>query len=285
MRPRIRPSLSARSLALLCLGAAACTGPVATLPPDPPTDTDVPTADTSLPPVEDPWIVVRAGSYERGIEGSEDAWPVQTVTVERFAILRHEATAAQYAACLTDGACTPRPDGVGDCYDVTDPANAALPANCIDYAQATALCTWMGGRLPSESEWEFAARSRENTATYVWGDDTPDCTRANTAGLSAPDDWSCDNAGLWPVCSRPAGNSPLGLCDVAGNAFEWTADWYAPNYTAHPTDGSPYLVEGPFRTMRGGGVGSAESLVLGTRTFHPPDFWYGGMGVRCAMDL
>ena len=281
MRSSTAPSLILATL----LAGPGCPGPVAPEPVVPPTDTDVPTLDTSLPEVEDPWVAIRGGTFEMGRAEAEDANPVHPVTVPRFALLRHEATAAQYAACLADGACTPRPSGVADCYDVQDPANAALPANCIDYAQANALCSWMGGRLPTESEWEFAARSRTNVDVYAWGDAPPDCTRANTAGLSAPDDWSCDNAGLWEVCSRPAGNNALGLCDLAGNAFEWTADWYAPNYTAHPTDGSAYDVEGPFRTMRGGGVGSAEALELGTRTFHPPDFWYGGMGVRCARDL
>ncbi len=272
-------------LAVLLAGASACTGPIATIPTEPVVDTDVPTADTAPPPLEEPWVAVPGGSFEMGRADAEDAQPIHTVTVERFALARHEATATEYAACLADGACTPRPAGVVDCYDVTAAENALLPVNCIDFAQATALCTWMGGRLPTESEWEYAARSRTNQTVYAWGDEPPDCTRANTSGLSAPDHWSCDNAGLWEVCSRPAGDNALGLCDLAGNAFEWTADWYAPNYTAHPTDGSAYEVEGPFRTMRGGGVGSAEELVLGTRTFHPPDFWYGGMGVRCAMDL
>ena len=144
------------------------------------------------------------------------------------------------------------------------------------------VCAFLGGRLPTEAEWEFAARSRGRDIEYPWGFDTPSCEFAvldNENGLS------CGETLPPPGCSRPAGNTDQGVCDMAGSLFEWTEDWMN-GYDETPTDGSPNETGNQvFRVMRGGAIGSAEPPRTRQRTFHEPDFYYGGMGIRCARDV
>ncbi|MEZ4317754.1 MAG: SUMF1/EgtB/PvdO family nonheme iron enzyme [Myxococcota bacterium] len=260
---------------------AACTGPV---------DTDPLPLDTSEAfetdvSVEEPWVLIPGGTFLMGSAGPDaeyDEQPQHEVTVGRFAILRHEVLVSDYAGCVADGVCTLPDPG---CFDPSTPPNT--PMTCIDWIKAADVCWWLGGRLPSESEWEFAATSRGTADTeYPWGDEPYDCTRANT-GLAEDGGASCGSGeGPWLPCTHPAGDTPLGLCEMGGNVFEWTADFYWDDYTGHPTDGSARTdMLFDFRVMRGGGVGSIVEPRVRERTYHPTDFYYGGMGARCAMDL
>lgn len=230
--------------------------------------------------LEEPWVLMIGGSFLMGTPDSAnlpEESPEHTVTLPHFAIMRHEALTGDYTECVDDGVCPTRPDG---CPSTTDPN---LPANCLDWEMAGAFCGWAGGRLPSESEWEYAATSRGLPVEYPWGDEAPDCTRANVIDGNLS---SCDGGGLWEPCTHPNGDTPLGLCDVSGNVFEWVQDWYWGGYIDHPTDGSAredMLWE--FRAMRGGAIGTSAVPRVRLRTFHAPDFFFGGMGVRCAMDL
>lgn len=250
-------------------------------PASTPSSTPTPTNDTAVLPLEEPWVFVAGGTFEMGSDlPDSNEQPVHSVTVPDFAIMRHEVTIAQYQACEDAGACLPRGDG-GNCLDASFPDK---PANCMDYDRAWEVCTYLGGRLLSESEWEYAATEGGTSAEYPWGDAPPDCTRAN---MNQPDEgWSsCDNAGLWDVCTHPAGDTPSGLCDMGGNIFEWVADWHN-EYAIHPTDGSPQTeMLYDFRSMRGGSIGSDVVPRSRKRTFHPPDFSFSGMGTRCGMSL
>ena len=180
-----------------------------------------------------------------------------------------------YARCVDDGACDP--------HHITPLCENLLddqPRTCIDWDQADQFCAWAGARMVTEAEFEYAARSRGKPYTYPWGEDPPTCDLARL-GCDL-----CDTFETASVCSFPDGDTEQGLCDMAGNAIEWTADWYHNSYVDAPTDGSAWIEpEGVFRVMRGGGVGSCAGPTTRKRTFHEPEFWYAGGAVRCARDL
>ncbi|MCB9674889.1 MAG: SUMF1/EgtB/PvdO family nonheme iron enzyme [Alphaproteobacteria bacterium] len=277
---------------LVVLLASACKAPVTPVDSDPPTAEDTaPPADTAVdppidtaPPRGEPWVVIEGGTFLMGTPSPSDEpteEPQHSVTMPGFYLMRHEIQSTDYWQCVDEGVCTPV-EASALCSDGTV---AGLPQNCIDWYQATAFCDWFGGRLPTESEWEFAASSRGADNEFPWGNEPPDCDRANVnqgPGIS----WCPGANGLWLSCTHPLGDTPLGLCDMAGNAFEWTQDWFHNDYTDHPADGSAQVVQAnEYNVMRGGGIGSAAPVRVRKRTFHPRDFWYGGMGARCAADL
>lgn len=139
----------------------------------------------------------------------------RTERIGPFRIDRLEVTAADYERCVDAGACTP-PMFVaaaarkGCNYGAADRPDH--PMNCVSYWGALAFCEWEGKRLPTEAEWELAARGTEGR-TYPWGDTTPDCTRTIMAG--------CQPAGTRPAGSVPAGDTPHGIHDLSGNVTEW----------------------------------------------------------------
>lgn len=242
-------------------------------------DTDADTADTSGPP--EPWVAIPAGAFVMGSPvgtGLDNERPTHVVSMPAFEMMRREVTLEEYSACEAVGQCTPRP-AQGNCLTGASPT---MPANCIDWFMAGEVCSFLGGRLPSESEWEYVARSGGMDVEYPWGDAPPDCTRAN---LNQDNGWSsCNASGLWEVCTHPAGDTAWGMCDMGGNVFEWLADWHN-QYDIHPADGSPQTQQlNYFRGMRGGSVGSDVPPRTRQRTFHEPEFYFSGMGVRCARD-
>jgi len=204
-----------------------------------------------------------AENYGKGIVETDSPnaveGPPHRVTVKSFQISRSPVTNKQYRKCVEAGACTPAHVSDGTCRIYTgvtvDQYSWALgklpeeflgddqPVVCVDWEQARAFSAWVGGRLPSEAEWEYAATSGGTAGKYPWGDDPPSCERTAMRG--------CGNVTA-PVCSRPAGNTRQGLCDMAGNVWEWVEDRFHASYVGAPTDGSAWEDTNAPRVVRGG---------------------------------
>ena len=188
------------------------------------------------------WVSIPGGSFLMG-SGADDEAPVHDVAIKPFQMAKTLATVEQYKACVDAGACTPPVTG-GYCnWGVAGRENH--PINCVDWGQAQAFSSWAGGRIPSEAEWEYAARSAGKDWKYPWGNDTATCETAVISG--------CTGGGTAPVCSKPLGNTQQGLCDMAGNVWEWVQDWYHDSYNGAPTDGGVWeSPAGSARVVRGG---------------------------------
>ncbi|MBI2394617.1 MAG: SUMF1/EgtB/PvdO family nonheme iron enzyme [Deltaproteobacteria bacterium] len=136
---------------------------------------------------------------------------------------RTEVTVAAYARCVAKGACT-EPDAYDEkarqWCNWKRAGRDDDPINCVDHAQAAAYCAFVGGRLPSEAEWEWSARGYEQATTYPWGSDEP----AGRACWDGPGNQVSDEReGTCPVGSFKDGANPKGVLDLAGNVWEWTS--------------------------------------------------------------
>ncbi len=206
------------------------------------------------------WIPIEGGVFMMGsTEGDDDEEPLHEVNISDFEISKTEVTLAQYRRCVEVGACS-EPDNramdEGCSWGHLDRENH--PLNCVDWEQAVTFATWAGGRLPSESEWEYAARGRGRELKYPWGDEAINCS------FAVMDDGGpgCGEGRAWAVCSKEKGHTPEGLCDMSGNLWEWLADTYASNYLGVPDDGSPNLSSGSEYVLRGGSWSNSGGLLL-----------------------
>jgi formylglycine-generating enzyme required for sulfatase activity len=163
-------------------------------------------------------VRIPAGPFTRGsVEGADDERPVKVQTLPAYAIDRTEVTRAMYARCVVAQRCGRLS------IDLTEDPN--LPVTHVNWNEARAFCTYAQGRLPTEDEWEKAARGSDGRE-LPWGKDL-DCTRANWGNFENEGPCAGKNPGK-PVAvgSYPQGASPYGVLDLAGNVWEWTADKY-----------------------------------------------------------
>ena len=226
------------------------------------------------------WVSMPAGSFRMGSARSGSERPVHEVAVPAFEIARSETTVAQYRTCVDEGGCRepPRTD-LGCNWDA--PGRDNHPINCLDWSLSQEFCAWAGARLCSESEWEYAARSGGRQQDYPWGNTVANC---NHAVMVDDRGNACGTDSTWPVCSKPAGNSAQGVCDLAGNVWEWVQDGYHPGYHGAPTDGSAWEASGgAFHVYRGGGFvyDFANNLRASYRNDVAAEGSFVDFGARC----
>ncbi|RKH51766.1 hypothetical protein D7Y23_08900 [Corallococcus sp. AB050B] len=239
-------------------------------------------------------VRIEAGTFQMGSDsGPEDAKPAHPEQVQAFLLDVTEVTVAAYASCVRDGRCgEPAANAATGfqqfCNWKHPQGRETHPINCVTWLEADAYCRAVGKRLPTEAEWEYAAR-RPDGRTYPWGGAAPDATRANACGEGCvqngkakgfdgwkaapfPDDAYPETA---PVGSFPEGRSSDGVMDLAGNVWEWTASGYAATYDGVRDDG--------LRVNRGGGGRDDVSTFRAvTRSKNRPEMRTGGIGFRCA---
>jgi len=234
-------------------------------------------------PVEE-MMDIPAGSFMMGCnidtddECLTDENPYHFVSVPMFKIDKFEVTAGNYKKCVEAGVCTAAKTG-GFCnFDLSGMENH--PINCVDWYQSAKYCMWARKHLPSEAEWEKAARSSDGRK-YPWGNTGLDCEHAMQNATS------CGNNGTATVGSNPKGVSPYGVMDMIGNVWEWVEDDYHLDYTDAPQNGSAWICTPErcnYRVLRGGSWMDYYTYYLraSSRLVSDPSYYNGLAGFRCS---
>jgi formylglycine-generating enzyme required for sulfatase activity len=210
----------------------------------------------------------------------------RVVLTHGFCMDATEVTVRAYARCVEAGAC--KEPWKGDPYS-TYPARLDLPVNLVSHPKSQAYCEWLGRRLPTEAEWEWAATGPEQT-TYPWGNEPePSCEYVDYTKFGAPKweaggDIGCGGGGPSPVGSHPKGDKvwPGGaIHDLAGNLWEWVEDSYAP-YSTDPATDPVVRRSASVYAIRGGGWNrSYAAMVVTYRGAAHVDYQVPALGFRC----
>lgn len=202
--------------------------------------------DTSDSPDLDAMVTVPGGPFDMGCDRTnpyEDTCsynifhsdePVRRVTVDAFEIDKYEVTNQEYKSCMDADVCSaPRRRD-----QIDDSQYSLYPVTYVSWWDAQTFCAWEGKRLPTEAEWEKAARGTIDTRKWPWGNEDPDCSRVNENSVR---DGACEllPKGTVPVGRYPRGASPYGVYDMSGNVFEWVQDRYDVWYYNYAPDDNP----------------------------------------------
>ncbi len=245
------------------------------------------TYQANLPSASADMVIVSAGEFQMGCDPDHNAGypcaadqlPRHAVYLDPYYIDRTEVTNAQYAQCVADaGVCTVPSDGSSATRSsyYENPTYANYPVIFVNWLQADAYCRWAHKRLPSEAEWEKAARGANGTPAYPWGDAPPRCAMVNF-------NFCLRDTGT--VGAYTAQASPFGALDIAGNVSEWVNDWYDAGYYSNPTSYSNPAgpTTGIIKVFRGGSWGNDYTqLLLAHRDWWMPTGDGGSFGFRCA---
>lgn len=226
-------------------------------------------------PIPTEMVLIPAGSFLMGTrEGLEDEQPVHEVSLAAYWIDTYEVTNGEYKICVQDGACEPplqdKSRSITGYY--SDDQYADYPMIYVTWDMARTYCEWRGARLPTEAQWEKAARGTDQRQ-FPWGG-VFGCEQANANGCKQD---------VVPVGGFSQGASPYGVLDMAGNVSEWTADYYG-DYPAIAQTNPTGPTRGEYRVVRGGSYTQSYSEVRTTRrVFIREDVSFFYLGFRCAM--
>jgi len=219
---------------------------------------------------------IPAGKFIMGTDqGNKDEWPAHEVFLDAYWIDQTEITNEKYQNCVSAGYCTEPIEKRSFSFDqyYNNPIFKNFPVIFVTWQQANDYCIWAGRRLPTEAEWEKAARSSKNQI-YPWGNMSPSENYTNLGG------------GTTEVGSFPDGKSPYGVLDMAGNVWEWVSDWYNEDYYRVSRSLNPQgPSQGNLRVLRGGSWNSDKEFLRSTyRGTSSPDNATSRTGFRCVMD-
>jgi len=218
-------------------------------------------------------VYIPAGEFWMGSEeGNGNEELVHEVNLDAYWLDEHEVTLDQYHEFMKETGCEELVCGESEDY----------PVGCVSWYDAQTYCEWRGGRLPTEAEWEKAARGGLEGKKYPWGDEGPVCDDGAENGARFNDNDQCNYIGTAPVMSyTPNG---YGLYDMTGNVMEWASDWYDKDYYASsPSNNPDGPSSGTVRVLRGGSwYYDADFVRTAYRDGSTPDDYHPGIGFRCA---
>jgi formylglycine-generating enzyme required for sulfatase activity len=223
-----------------------------------------------------PMVLVPAGEFTMGSpQGDDDEQPVHRVFLDSFYLDTFEVTNGRFAKFVAAIQSEP-PWGFAD--QETPVVHAEQPVRWVNWLEATGYCLWAGKRLPTEAEWEKAARGTDGRP-YPWGPEPPTPAHA-VFGLKEGTET------VSPIGNRDKGRSPYGVHDLAGNLYEWVTDWYDDAfYTLQPTINPRGPGEGTAKVQRGGSyINNPYRLRASFRTKGDPTEHDPHVGFRCAQD-
>jgi len=224
-------------------------------------------------------VYIPAGSFNMGSvdeDADPDEKPERWVTLDDYWIDKYEVSNAQYQKCVKAKECD-EPLELNSESRIgyyNDPQYENYPVVFVNWYQANSYCKWVGGGLPTEAQWEFAARGNGGRK-YPWGNQSADCSTANIRG--------CGND-TGPVDGQEDGESPHKVRNMAGNVWEWVNDWWAESYDPADTNNPRGPKDGVMRALRGGSWASSTWGVRTTvRRGEDAKYSTSAYGFRCAM--